>query len=99
MEERVCEISLLNDQLILYRCRGVEHFINKIIAQLPDMEMYINVHDYPKSPRWQEPLPVFSFSKVVSTPDFFMMVIGFLKFDFSIRFIYLELGTSTVIIN
>lgn len=31
-----------------YRCKGVEHFILEVIQDLPDMEMIINVHDYPK---------------------------------------------------
>lgn len=46
------------------RCSGVEHFILEIIQKLPDMEMYINVRDWPQSPKFQSPLPVFSFSKV-----------------------------------
>lgn len=30
------------------RCKGVEHFILKMIDKLPDMEMRINVRDYPQ---------------------------------------------------
>lgn len=30
------------------RCSGNEHFILKIINQLPDMEFIINCHDWPK---------------------------------------------------
>ncbi|XP_066283817.1 protein O-glucosyltransferase 1-like [Branchiostoma lanceolatum] len=46
------------------RCSGVEHFILKIIDDLPDMEMIINVRDWPQSPMYQrEPKPVMSFSK------------------------------------
>lgn len=47
------------------RCSGVEHFILQVIDRLPDMEMVINVRDYPQVPHWaQPPLPVLSFSKV-----------------------------------
>ena len=48
------------------RCSGIEHFILKIIKSLPDMEMLINVHDYPQSSKHGPPQPIFSFSKVVS---------------------------------
>ena len=34
--------------IILYRCKGVEYFILKMIDKLPDMEMRINVRDYPQ---------------------------------------------------
>ncbi|XP_029637108.1 protein O-glucosyltransferase 1 [Octopus sinensis] len=49
-----------------FRCSGVEHFIKKLLDDLPDMEMVINVHDYPRVQKFLDPLPVFSFSKVVS---------------------------------
>uniref|UniRef100_A0AAY4E702 Glycosyl transferase CAP10 domain-containing protein n=1 Tax=Denticeps clupeoides TaxID=299321 RepID=A0AAY4E702_9TELE len=50
------------------RCSGVEHFILEIIDRLPDVEMVINVRDYPQVPGWVQPvLPVLSFSK---TPDY-----------------------------
>jgi len=49
----------------LHRCSGVEHFLLGIINHLPDMEMVINVRDYPQVPKWMKPIiPVFSFSKV-----------------------------------
>ena len=48
------------------RCSGVEHFILGLINKLPDMEMVINVRDYPQAPKWGPPFPIFSFSKVVS---------------------------------
>ncbi|XP_044298410.1 protein O-glucosyltransferase 1 isoform X2 [Varanus komodoensis] len=51
------------------RCSGVEHFILKIINDLPDMEMIINVRDYPQVPKLMKPkVPVFSFSK---TSDYY----------------------------
>lgn len=50
---------------LVNRCSGVEHFILEVIRRLPDMEMVINVRDYPQVPKWMEPtIPVFSFSKV-----------------------------------
>ena len=30
------------------RCSGVEHFILKIIKKLPDMELRLNVRDWPQ---------------------------------------------------
>lgn len=51
--------------IIVFRCSGVEHFILEVIERLPDLEMVVNVRDYPQVPKWVEPtLPVFSFSKV-----------------------------------
>lgn len=50
---------------LLFRCSGVEHFILQLIDRLPDMEMVVNVRDYPQVPKWVESsMPVFSFSKV-----------------------------------
>lgn len=52
------------------RCNGVEHFILEIIDHLPDMELVVNVRDYPQVPRWMQPvLPVFSFSKTSKYVD------------------------------
>ena len=34
--------------IVIFRCKGVEHFILKMIDKLPDMEMKINVRDYPQ---------------------------------------------------
>ena len=39
---------VINVYLILSRCKGNEHFILKIIKKLPDMELVINSHDWPK---------------------------------------------------
>ena len=47
-------------------CSGVEHFILEIIDKLPNMEFLLNTHDYPQSVKHAPPLPIFSFSKVVS---------------------------------
>jgi len=46
------------------RCSGVEHFILNVVNNLPDMEFALNVHDWPKSPKYKTPMPVLSFSKV-----------------------------------
>eukprot|EP00066_Takifugu_rubripes_P003722 XP_003966517.2 PREDICTED: protein O-glucosyltransferase 1 [Takifugu rubripes] len=52
------------------RCSGVEHFILQLIDRLPDMEMVVNVRDYPQVPKWMESsLPVFSFSKTADYLD------------------------------
>ncbi|XP_049919635.1 protein O-glucosyltransferase 1 [Epinephelus moara] len=52
------------------RCSGVEHFILEVIDRLPDMEMVVNVRDYPQVPSWVQPtLPVFSFSKTADYQD------------------------------
>lgn len=52
------------------RCSGVEHFILEIIGHLPDIELVINVRDYPQVPRWMKPaIPVFSFSKTADYQD------------------------------
>lgn len=46
------------------RCSGIEHFITQILDDLPDMEMIINVRDWPQDVKWGgDPLPIFSFSK------------------------------------
>uniref|UniRef100_A0A667ZSC5 Protein O-glucosyltransferase 1 n=1 Tax=Myripristis murdjan TaxID=586833 RepID=A0A667ZSC5_9TELE len=52
------------------RCSGVEHFILEVIDRLPDLEMVVNVRDYPQVPDWVQPiLPVFSFSKTADYQD------------------------------
>ena len=56
-----------NAYFCLYdRCSGVEHFILEIIDELPDMEFVLNSRDWPQSSTHGPPLPIFSFSKVVS---------------------------------
>ncbi|XP_058944033.2 protein O-glucosyltransferase 1 [Pocillopora verrucosa] len=55
--------------MFTFRCKGVEHFILELIDNLPDMEMRINVRDYPQVPKWSSPLPVFSFSKTSNEND------------------------------
>ncbi|KAL6115493.1 poglut1 [Pungitius sinensis] len=52
------------------RCSGVEHFVLEVIDRLPDLEMVVNVRDYPQVPTWVQPtLPVFSFSKTADYQD------------------------------
>lgn len=46
------------------RCNGNEHFILEVIKKLPDMEFVINTRDWPQISSRQQPIPVFSFSKV-----------------------------------
>ena len=45
----------------------MEHFLLQLLPTLPDMEMLINVMDYPLSSKRLNPLPVLSFSKVLSS--------------------------------
>ncbi|XP_050005038.1 protein O-glucosyltransferase 1 [Alexandromys fortis] len=59
-----------DDCMFPSRCSGVEHFLLAVIQRLPDMEMVINVRDYPQVPKWMEPtIPVFSFSKTSEYHD------------------------------
>jgi len=47
------------------RCAGIEHFLLKMINNLPDMDLVINTRDYPQSSKYfGTAVPVFSFSKV-----------------------------------
>lgn len=65
LEQALGECSGESVVFLVDRCSGVEHFILEVIGRLPDMEMVINVRDYPQVPKWMEPaIPVFSFSKV-----------------------------------
>lgn len=45
------------------RCEGIEHFIKKVLKDLPDMDFVVNFKDWPMSHKRSAPLPVFSFSK------------------------------------
>ncbi|XP_041439109.1 protein O-glucosyltransferase 1 S homeolog isoform X1 [Xenopus laevis] len=52
------------------RCSGVEHFLLELLPNLPDMELVINVRDYPQVPSWMNPvIPIFSFSKTSDYND------------------------------
>jgi len=48
-----------------FRCKGIEHFLNELLPELPDTEFYLNTRDWPMASRYfmKEPVPVFSFSK------------------------------------
>ncbi|KAL3200615.1 hypothetical protein MRX96_012897 [Rhipicephalus microplus] len=52
-----------------FRCLGVEHFILKIVDDLPDVEFVLNTRDWPQAHRLVESLPVFSFSKTREYSD------------------------------
>nr|XP_037277396.1 O-glucosyltransferase rumi homolog [Rhipicephalus microplus] len=52
-----------------FRCLGVEHFILKIVDELPDVEFVLNTRDWPQTHRLVESLPVFSFSKTREYSD------------------------------
>ncbi|XP_069800693.1 protein O-glucosyltransferase 1 [Dendropsophus ebraccatus] len=58
------------DCMFSARCSGVEHFLLELLPDLPDMEMVINVRDYPQVPQWMAPvIPIFSFSKTSDYRD------------------------------
>jgi len=51
------------------RCSGIEHFLLRVIKQLPDLEFVVNTRDWPQVNRhFGKPLPIFSFSK---TSDYY----------------------------
>ncbi|CAF0709792.1 unnamed protein product [Brachionus calyciflorus] len=55
------------DAFFPFRNSGIEHFILKIIKNLPDTEFIVNTQDWPQTNSWNEQkIPVFSFSKVDS---------------------------------
>jgi EGF-domain serine glucosyl/xylosyltransferase len=56
----------LNRREFPSRNSGVEHFLLKIINNLPDTEFLINTRDWPQIHATQKKLPVFSFSKIDS---------------------------------
>lgn len=52
------------------RCQGIEHFLLQIINQLPNMDLVINVRDYPQVGNYfkiDQQFPILSFSKDVAT--------------------------------
>ena len=51
--------------MFTFRCQGVEHFILKLLPELPDMEFLLNTRDHPMNLKWRssDPPPIFSFSK------------------------------------
>uniref|UniRef100_A0A8C9TGE2 Protein O-glucosyltransferase 1 n=1 Tax=Scleropages formosus TaxID=113540 RepID=A0A8C9TGE2_SCLFO len=69
---QIIDHKLYREQNCMFpaRCSGVEHFILEVIDRLPDMEMVINVRDYPQVPGWMHPVqPVLSFSKTADYKD------------------------------
>jgi protein glucosyltransferase len=53
------------DPMFPARSSGVEHFLLKVAKDLPDTEFVLNTKDWPQR-QSHRPLPIFSFSKVVS---------------------------------
>ena len=45
------------------RCNGIEYFLKQIAHELSDIEFVLNVNDHPKVPKYNQPIPLFSFSK------------------------------------
>uniref|UniRef100_A0A6Q2XVV2 Glycosyl transferase CAP10 domain-containing protein n=1 Tax=Esox lucius TaxID=8010 RepID=A0A6Q2XVV2_ESOLU len=69
---QIIDHKLYREQNCMFpaRCSGVQHFILQVIDRLPDMEMVVNVRDYPQVPGWVQPtLPVLSFSKTADYRD------------------------------
>jgi len=69
--ERGTKYQILNhklyrdgDCMFPSRCSGIEHFILKVIRDVPDTELVINTRDWSQSSKhFGQPLPIFSFSK------------------------------------
>ena len=64
-----CMCSFIIYSLLLVttycRCTGVEYFLTRLAKDLPDMEMKINVFDYPCTSTYHTiKSPVLSFSRV-----------------------------------
>jgi len=52
------------------RCSGIEHFLLRVIKELPDIEFIVNTRDWPQVSRhFGKPLPIFSFSKTSNYYD------------------------------
>ncbi len=63
--ESLIPIHLFNN--VILRNSGIEHFLLKIIKELPDTEFILNTRDWPQTSNWQNKKhPIFSFSKVIS---------------------------------
>lgn len=45
------------------RCAGIEHFLLKLLPELPDLEFIVNTRDWPQIQKNHGRSPVFSFSK------------------------------------
>lgn len=68
---QIVDHQVYREQKCLFpsRCDGVEHFLKMVAKDLPNMDLYINVHDYPQAPRFlpkERQFPFFSFSRLVS---------------------------------
>ncbi|GAB0088116.1 O-glucosyltransferase rumi [Sergentomyia squamirostris] len=61
------------------RCSGVEHFLKPLLKKLPNMELVINVRDWPQIYKdWRQTKgPVLSFSKTVEYADIMYPTWGF----------------------
>ena len=40
-------LRMIDDGSLLFRCSGVEYFIKQCVQDLPNMELIINVRDFP----------------------------------------------------
>lgn len=55
-----------DDCMFPFRCVGIEHFLLEVVHRLPDLEMVVNVRDWPQADKRGPKLPIFSFSKVAA---------------------------------
>lgn len=63
---------LFRDRACMFpsRCEGIEHFLLGLLPNLPNMDLFINVRDYPQVGKYysrEQQFPIFSFSKDTTT--------------------------------
>lgn len=68
---QIVDHRLYRDKQCMFpsRCEGVEYFLLRLIQNLPNMDLVINVRDYPQVGKYfrvEQQFPVLSFSKDVS---------------------------------
>nr|CAG4650212.1 EOG090X07KN [Sida crystallina] len=71
---QIIDHKLYRDRDCLFpsRCSGIEHFILKVIKDIPDVEVIINTRDWPQSSKhFGQPLPILSFSR---TDDYYDII-------------------------
>lgn len=68
---QIIDHRLYRDKACMFpsRCEGIEHFILPLVSSLPNMDIFINVRDYPQVGKFyqrSQQFPIFSFSKDVT---------------------------------
>ena len=69
---QIVDHRLYRDSACMFpsRCDGVEHFLLSLLPYLPNMDLFINVRDYPQVGKYftkKQQYPIFSFSKDVNS--------------------------------